>query len=72
MATREERLGEFSQSEPPNKKAVQLLCEDHCGAYVIPFLCERRNGEWYKIGNSAPVGATVVGWRMPRPRRNAR
>ena len=42
---------------------MQLLCEDHCGTYVAPFVCERRDGAWYKIGASKPVeAAKVVGW----------
>lgn len=64
MVTRQERVSEFSQSVPPNNKSAELLCEDHCGTYVIPFLCERRNGAWYKIGDSRPVDANVIGWRM--------
>jgi hypothetical protein len=62
MATRRERLSEFNQSLPPIGKPVQLLCEDHCGTYVAPFVCERRDGAWYKIGASKPVEANVIGW----------
>jgi hypothetical protein len=64
MATRQARLSEFSRSVPPDGVPLQLLCEDHCGTYLIPFLCERRDGAWYTTGSSIPIDATVVGWRM--------
>ena len=63
MATRQERLTEFSESIPPEGKPVQLLCEDHCGTYLIPYDCERRDGAWYRIGISEPIDANVIGWR---------
>lgn len=72
MVTREKRLSEFSQSEPPNDKVAELLCEDHSGTYLLPFSCERRNGAWYKLGSIRPLDAAVVGWRMARTRSNAR
>jgi hypothetical protein len=63
MATRQERLSEFNESVPPTRKPVQLLCEDHCGTYVAPFVCERRDGAWYRMGSDKPVEANVIGWR---------
>ncbi len=72
MATRQERLGEFNESVPPIGKPVQLLCEDHCGTYVAPFVCERRNGSWYRIGATVPVEANVIGWRRTSAKPKAR
>jgi len=41
MATRERRLSEFNTGQPSDH-AVELLCEDHNGTYVLPYLCERK------------------------------
>jgi hypothetical protein len=40
MATRQDRLDEFRQDTPPLRRPVELLCEDHCGTYALPFPCE--------------------------------
>jgi len=72
MATRQERLGEFKESIPPIGKPVQLLCEDHCGTYVAPFVCERRDGAWYRMGASKPAEANVIGWRRTSAKSKAR
>jgi hypothetical protein len=72
MATRQERLCEFNESVPPTRKPVQLLCEDHCGTYVAPFVCERRDGAWYRIGSDKPVEANVIGWRRTKASSRAR
>jgi hypothetical protein len=71
MTTRQERLAEFSESIPPEAKPVHLLCEDHCGTYIIPFACERRGGAWYRIGASKPIDTNVIGWRRSSPKANA-
>ena len=64
MATRQERLAEFNQGPPPKRGgAVQLLCEDHCGTYVIPYACHWSDGAWRKIGSSKSIEANVIGWR---------
>jgi hypothetical protein len=68
MATRQERLNEFSESVPPESVPLNLLCEDHCGTYLIPFDCERREGAWYRIETSKPIDANVIGWRRSRPK----
>jgi hypothetical protein len=47
MASREYRLAEFNQGQPPPGKALQVLCEDHNGTYLLPFKCEYRSGAWY-------------------------
>jgi hypothetical protein len=72
MTTRQERLTEFSESIPPEGEPVELLCEDHCGTYMIPFACERREGAWYRIGSSKPIDTNVIGWRRSRPKAKAR
>ena len=46
MTTRLERIGEFSQGAPPAGEALELLCEDSSGTYLIPSLCIWREGKW--------------------------
>lgn len=65
MATRQHRLAEFaSTGDPPSDLPFELLCEDHVGTYVIPFLCRWTNGAWHSIETDEPIQATVVGWRQ--------
>jgi hypothetical protein len=62
MATREQRLSEFNTGQPPDH-AVELLCEDHNGTYVLPYLCEWKEGAWRNCTSSKPIEAEVIGWR---------
>jgi hypothetical protein len=65
MATRQERIDAFThEGVPPAEKPLELLCEDHVGTYVIPFLCRWTNGAWLSVDTSSPIEATVVGWRV--------
>jgi hypothetical protein len=66
MATRDYRLAEFNQGPPPPNQSLQLLCEDHNGTYLLPFRCEWRDGAWYRVENTKPLEAKVVGWRTWR------
>ena len=63
MATREARLAEFSQATPKENRPWQILCEDKCGTYVIPYPCHWSDGAWRKVGSAKPIEATVIGWR---------
>lgn len=66
MATRQERLDAFTHGgEPPTNQPLELLCEDHVGTYVIPFLCCWRDGTWQSAAEGNRIEATVVGWRVP-------
>jgi hypothetical protein len=65
MATRERRMAEFKSTEPPANQPLQLLCEDHCGTYVIPFACQFISGEWRGVARNQLIEATVLGWRPP-------
>jgi len=39
MATRQQRIGDFTHDGvPPADQPLELLCEDHVGTYVVPFL----------------------------------
>lgn len=64
MATRQERIDAFThQGIPPADEPLEVLCEDHVGTYVIPFLCRWRNGAWQNVDTGGSIEATVVGWR---------
>jgi hypothetical protein len=64
MATRQERIDAFiHEGIPPTDQPLELLCEDHVGTYIIPFLCRWRSGAWQSVDTSNPIEATVVGWR---------
>jgi hypothetical protein len=66
MATRQERIDAFSHDgTPPTDQPLELLCEDHVGTYVIPFLCLWRNGVWQGLDTDKCIEATVLGWRVP-------
>jgi hypothetical protein len=65
MATRQERINAFThQGFPPADQPLELLCEDHVGTYVIPFLCRWSSGAWHSVDTSSRIKATVVGWRV--------
>jgi len=66
MATRQARIDAFiHDGEPPADQSLELLCEDHVGTYVIPFLCRWSGSAWQSAETNDPIEATVVGWRVP-------
>jgi hypothetical protein len=45
MAGRQERIDAFiHEGSPPADQPLEILCEDHVGTYVIPFLCQWTEG----------------------------
>jgi hypothetical protein len=65
MATRQERIDAFvHEGVPPTDQPLEILCEDHVGTYVIPFLCRWNNGVWEGVDTSQRIEATVIGWRV--------
>jgi len=67
VITRLERINDFDhQGTPPVDQPLQILCEDHVGTYVVPFLCQWRDGAWQSLVTKRRIEATVVGWRAPR------
>jgi hypothetical protein len=70
MTTRLERLRQFSQAEPPVGEAVELLCEDHSGTYLVPSLCRWVDGKWITDERGTAISAKVVGWRASPNYRN--
>jgi len=64
MATRQDRIDAFThQGVPPVDQPFELLCEDHVGTYVIPFLCRCSSGAWHSVDTSNKIETTVIGWR---------
>jgi hypothetical protein len=71
MATRQERIDAFDhEGSPPQDQPLEILCEDHVGTYVVPFLCHWSDGTWQNPKSRQPIEATVIGWR--KPKRNQR
>src|SRR5262245_61357278 len=65
MATRQQRLDAFvHEGDPPADRPVELLCEDHIGTYVVPFLCQWSSGVWKNVETSERIDAIVIGWRV--------
>ena len=68
MVTRQERLADFTHDgDPPVDQALEVLCEDHVGTYLVPFPCRWTSAAWHNIETGERIEATVIGWR---PRRN--
>ena len=64
MTTRQHRLDAFiREGDPPADVALELLCEDHVGTYVIPFACRWSGGDWTNAETGARIEASVLGWR---------
>jgi hypothetical protein len=64
VATRSERLNKFvTDRDPTLGTSVELLCEDHVGTYVLPFLCHWTDGCWRNTETKEAIEARVLGWR---------
>jgi hypothetical protein len=69
MVTRTVRLKNFRTDEYPGSGLlVQVLAEDHVGTYILPFPCERINGEWRNATTREAVQANILGWREVQTR----
>jgi hypothetical protein len=63
MATRQQRLAGFNHGTPPADQPLELLCEDHCGTFVLPFPCHWSGAAWRNSVSGAAIDSAVVGWR---------
>jgi hypothetical protein len=64
MVALNERLAQFvTDREAPDGVAVEALCQDHVGTYVLPFPCRREGSAWYNGVTSAALDCDVIGWR---------
>jgi hypothetical protein len=67
MATRQERIDAFVHEGMASiDRPLEILCEDHIGTYVIPFLCRWSDGIWRSVKPDRPIEAKVIGWREPK------
>jgi hypothetical protein len=64
MVTRNDRLAQFIvDRDAPDGLAVEALCQDHVGTYVLPFPCRRADAAWYNDVTGAALDCDVIGWR---------
>ena len=67
MVTRTERLSDFTTDiEPSPDSLVEVLCEDHVGTYLLPFLCRTTPDGFRNERTGERVEAHIVGWRIPK------
>ena len=53
MPTRQQRISAFiHEGDPPTDQPLELLCEDHVGTYVIPFLVTALGKAWIRAAAS--------------------
>jgi hypothetical protein len=65
MATRNERLAGFnSEADPPESTQVRVLCEDHCGTFMLRFPCIFEDGAWKNAKTGEPLVSTVIAWQL--------
>jgi hypothetical protein len=64
MATKQQRLDAFTHDGLPQAdQPFELLCEDHVGTYVVPFLCQWSGEYWQSVETGERIQVTVLGWR---------
>ena len=64
MAGRNYHLEDFNLGPPPPLTPLQVLAEDGSGTYVLPFLCEWRDGGWHNDKGKTSgnlIAARVIG-----------
>jgi hypothetical protein len=67
MVARQERIDAFDhEGSPPTDQPLEILCEDHIGTYLIPFLCQWSDGTWQNAKTRRSIEAAVIGWREAR------
>ena len=64
MVTRSDRIAQFiTDRDAPDGIAVEALCQDHVGTYVLPFPCRREGTAWYNGVTMIALDCDVIGWR---------
>jgi hypothetical protein len=67
MPARPDRLAEFqTEVDPAPDSLVELLCEDHVGTFLLPFLCRKTSDGFTNERTGERIEADVVGWREPK------
>jgi hypothetical protein len=73
MVTRAERLAAFTtDADPASQALVEVLCEDHVGTYLLPFLCRHTPEGFRNERTGELIERRIVGWREPKPKAAAR
>ena len=69
MVTRAERLADFTTgtADPASQALVEVLCEDHVGTFLLPFLCRCTPEGFRNERTRELIEGRVVGWREPKP-----
>ena len=66
MPTRSARLADFvTDGAPAPDTLVELLCEDHVGTYLLPYLCTSDAEGFRNASTGERIQGCVVGWREP-------
>ena len=69
LATYASRLADFVVDRAPAiDQAVEVLCRDHVGTYVPPFVCAWTGEHWLNTSTGQALEAEVLGWRVAVPR----
>jgi hypothetical protein len=67
LPTRAARLDGFiTDAVPEASMLVELLCEDHVGTYLLPFLCRSTAEGFRNVRTGEAIVGSVVGWREPK------
>ncbi len=62
MPTRADRLAQFETDALPSPdRLVEVLCEDHVGTFILPFLCRSTSDGFINERTGDLIEATVVG-----------
>jgi 4a-hydroxytetrahydrobiopterin dehydratase len=68
MVTRAERVADFTtDADPASQTLVEVLCEDHVGTYLLPFLCRLTPEGFRNARTGELIEGRVVGWRERTP-----
>ena len=56
-----------TDADPASQTLVEVLCEDHVGTYLLPFLCRLTPEGLRNERTGESIEGRVVGWREPKP-----
>jgi hypothetical protein len=66
MPSRTARLKDFTTDAAPDADSlVEVLCEDHVGTYLLPYMCRSTQEGFRNDRTGELIQARVVGWRAP-------
>ncbi len=69
MVTRAERLrGFIADADPPFGSVIEVLCEDHVGTYLPPWLYRSTPEGLRNERTGELIEGRVIGWREPKHR----